>query len=438
MRKAATEPVESSRDVGESLESAVERSVRGRTVVLAVSGGRDSMSLMHAAVSGARARIACVATFDHNTGPHATAASALVSRVGDSLGVEVVTARADRAGRTEAEWRSERWAFLGRLAAERRAVVATAHTRDDQLETVLMRVMRGTGARGLAALAAESSVVRPLLGFNRETVAAYAERVGVEWLEDPSNASRAHLRNRVRLDLLPALMQRRPKLAAELLDIADRAARLRAELDALVEGSLVPRQSTGTVSVARELMRYYDANELALLWPALAARGGVMLDRRGTVRLAKFTINGDNGERIPLSGGFEAAIHSGQMIVRRSPSTESSAELLLAGGVKVGAFRFGTTSEGVSSLWSARLPAECRLTVRQWRPGDRMVPGGGHERRVKGLLRDAGVDAASRASWPVVLADDQIVWVPGVRRSYAASARSGRPVVTYHCERLDR
>jgi hypothetical protein len=57
---------------------------------------------------------------------------------------------------------------------------------------------------------------------------------------------------------------------------------------------------------------------------------------------------------------------------------------------------------------------------------------------VKGLLRDAGVDAASRGSWPVVLADDEIVWVPGVRRSSAASARSGRPVVTYHCERIDR
>lgn len=67
-----------------------------------------------------------------------------------------------------------------------------------------------------------------------------------------------------------------------------------------------------------------------------------------------------------------------------------------------------------------------------------MVPAGGNARRVKGLLRDAGVDAASRGAWPVVLADDEIVWVPGVRRSSAASARPGRPVVTYHCERIDR
>jgi tRNA(Ile)-lysidine synthetase-like protein len=110
----------------------------------------------------------------------------------------------------------------------------------------------------------------------------------------------------------------------------------------------------------------------------------------------------------------------------------------LSAGVQVGSFRFDARDEDVVSLWSAKLPTGKALTVRAWRPGDRMVPTGGDVRRVKGLLRDAGVDAASRGAWPVVLADDEIVWVPGVRRSSAASARSGRPVVTYHCERIDR
>ncbi len=67
-----------------------------------------------------------------------------------------------------------------------------------------------------------------------------------------------------------------------------------------------------------------------------------------------------------------------------------------------------------------------------------MVPAGAAgPRRVKGLLRDAGVDAARRAGWPVVLADDEIVWVPGVRRSDAATVRSGRPAWVYVCERID-
>ena len=139
-----------------------------------------------------------------------------------------------------------------------------------------------------------------------------------------------------------------------------------------------------------------------------------------------------------LSGGFEAVSHRGVLIVRRvSPGAPSGARGLSA-GVQVGSFRFDARDENVVSLWSAKLPAGAALTVRAWKPGDRMVPAGGYARRVKGLLRDAGVDAASRGAWPVVLADDEIVWVPGVRRSSAASARSGRPVVTYHCERIDR
>jgi tRNA(Ile)-lysidine synthetase-like protein len=105
-------------------------------------------------------------------------------------------------------------------------------------------------------------------------------------------------------------------------------------------------------------------------------------------------------------------------------------------GAQLGDFRFDARVEDVVSLWSATLPISSTLTVRVWKAGDRMIPAGGDERRVKGLLRDAGVDAASRSSWPVVLADDEIIWIPGVRRSSAASARPGRPVLTYHCERL--
>jgi len=89
-------------------------------------------------------------------------------------------------------------------------------------------------------------------------------------------------------------------------------------------------------------------------------------------------------------------------------------------------------------LWMAALPANHALSVRPWRPGDRMVPlGAAGPRRVKGLLRDSGLDALSRTGWPVVLAGDQIVWIPGVRRSIAATARPGRPELVYLCERID-
>jgi len=87
--------------------------------------------------------------------------------------------------------------------------------------------------------------------------------------------------------------------------------------------------------------------------------------------------------------------------------------------------------------WVADLPADRSLTIRAWRPADRMRPReGGAARRVKRFFGDARIPGPNRAGWPVVLADDEIVWIPGVRRSPAASERSGRPVVRYICERF--
>ena len=412
--------------------------LRARRVVLAVSGGRDSMSLMHAALAHAREAVSCVACFDHGTGAHARRALALVRRTAARRGVEVVAGRATMVGRSEAEWRAQRWSFLRGVALSRGAQVATAHTRDDQVETVLMRIMRGAGARGIAALAADGPVVRPLLGVSRDAVASYARSHRLAWVNDPTNRRAHHLRNRLRRDLLPAIARVRPELVGELAALSERAAALRAEVELFLDRELELAHRGSAVLVAREMLLRYDAQALALLWPAIAARGGVTLDRRGTDRLVAFTKGERNGARVPLSGGFEAVAHRGIIVVRRAGRGESAGEQRLAAGVRVGGFRFDEREAGVSSLWSARLPAASQLTVRTWMPGDRMVPVGGDARRVKGLLRDAGVDAARRIEWPVVLADDEIVWVPGVRRSSAASARSGRPVVTYHCERIDR
>jgi tRNA(Ile)-lysidine synthase len=91
-----------------------------------------------------------------------------------------------------------------------------------------------------------------------------------------------------------------------------------------------------------------------------------------------------------------------------------------------------------NDVWTAALPADCRLTMRQWRAGDRMrAAGASAARRVKRFFSDAGIAGPDRVGWPVVLADGEIVWIPGVRRSDAATDRSGRPVLRYRCERND-
>ena len=397
------------------------------------------MVLMEAVARAAAEHVASVATFDHGTGPAATRAASLVAERARALGLPVRTGVTPALARSEAAWRAQRMAFLSAVAQELDARIVTAHTLDDHVETVVMRAMRGSGARGLAGLLAPSAIGRPFVHLGRATIAECARLWNVPFVEDPTNLSRHHLRNRVRMDLLPALSRARPALPRELLDLSRRAAELRAEVDQWIDARLVIDRQDGGLAVDRADLAALGADALAFLWPALAARHGVTLDRRGTERLVSFTIQGVPGARIQLSGGVEAVRHRERVLVRRAPAPAASrAVALLRDGTTWGDWRFVAT-ETIGGRWTALLSGDKPLAVRAWRPGDRMVPEGSTTpRRLKGLFRDAGVDAGRRRDWPVVVAGDKVVWVPGVRRSLAAAARSGGPNVMFRCEYIYR
>jgi len=431
------------RDEGATAAALVTRAVRAELergpAVLAVSGGRDSMVLLEAAARVAPDRVAAVATFDHGTGAAATRAASLVEARARSLGLEVRRGLSHTPAATEAEWRAQRMEFLRAISRELGAHIVTAHTLDDHIETVLMRALRGSGARGLAGLLAPSSVGRPLLALTRSAVGECARAWRVSFVDDPTNVSRLYFRNRVRLDLLPALARVRPELTSELVALSRRAAALRVDLDDAIDAGVEWSLEGSSLVVARDDLVGFGASELALIWPALAARQGVTLDRRGTERLVSFTIQGAPGARIQLSGGVEAMRQRDRLLVRRVPRDVEVSTVRLEHGARWGDWRFVRHEGEVKDRWSAVLRAGEALSIRAWRPGDRMIPEGSTEpRRLKGLFRDAGVDAVRRRAWPVVVAGDEVVWVPGVRRSLAAPARSGRPIVTFRCEHIDR
>ena len=418
-------------------------------VVLAVSGGLDSMSLLEAAARWAPAGVVVgVATFDHGTGATATASVALVAERARALGIEAVIGRAAEPASDEAGWRRQRWRFLRGAAGARGAVVATAHTRDDQVETVVMRALRGAGARGLAGLAAPSPVLRPFLGVSRATLAAFAGASDVRWVEDPSNASRTHLRNRVRLDLMPAIARLRPDFGDEMLAIGARAAAWRREMEAVAATIAEWRAEDDELRVPLARLAGLTPDGLAALWPAIAALRGATLDRRGTRRLAEFTRSGRTNGAIQLSGGFEVVRRRSEFVIRaRRGHTsggrggESSDERPLVGvEERIGRWRLvpvtgdAEFSGADDDLWVARLPLGGRLTARDWRPGDRVRGSGGFAaRRVKRFFKDGGIAGVDRTGWPVVLLDGDIVWIPGLCRTIAATVPSGRPGVRYAC-----
>jgi len=318
-----------------SVESAVEESLAAcERAVLAISGGLDSMVLLTAAARLAPRlkRRLVVATFDHGTGRAAGRAAALVSRRAERFGIHCVSGRASTVGRREEEWRRARWQFLNEVATPRDAVVVTAHTLDDQVETVFIRILRDAGPRGLAGLYAESEIVRPFLNIPRATLAAYAQKNRVPFVNDPSNRDRKHLRNRIRLDILPSIVKQNPSFPTELLSLARASADWRRSLDDLLPNIDATEQSDGALRISRSSLAGYDAESLRVLWPALAARARVVMDRRGTHRAAEFTIKGETGGTIQLSGGVEILMRRDHMLLRRAArvQTRSSQPVLFA------------------------------------------------------------------------------------------------------------
>lgn len=284
--------------------------------VLAVSGGRDSMVLLDAMASARSHEIAAVATYDHGTGASATAAAALVEQEALQRGLPVVSGsaapkqrrREARAGADrEAAWRAARWRFLNAWAEELQATVLTAHTWDDQVETVVLRLLRDAGPRGLAGMlapAGEATPRRPFLPLGRAMLATYAEQRGVRWVEDPSNASLAFARNRVRHEILPALEAATPGFSDWAWDLSVRAAAWRARLTHWVDATLVPQRSDPhTLVLPVEPLAALTRGEWELLWPELAGRVGVVMDRRGIERAAAWAPTAQPGGEVPLSGG---------------------------------------------------------------------------------------------------------------------------------------
>lgn len=296
----------------EALES-VHRSVAalpsGRWL-LAVSGGRDSMALLDAFASARGHEVAGVASFDHGTGRAATRAVALVERTALALQLPVMTGvlaeqgQARAAARREASWREARWRFLRGWAAELRASVVTAHTWDDQVETVVLRLLRGSGPRGLAGMRVGDAIARPFLALRRDLVARYAAARRLAWVEDPSNASLAFARNRVRHEILPALERATPGFSAWCWSLSGRAATLRSALDAFVESSLAPvAVEPGCVAVPAAPLAGLSAEAAALVWPAVAARVGLAMDRRGIARVVAWAGTAMRGSVVQVSGG---------------------------------------------------------------------------------------------------------------------------------------
>jgi tRNA(Ile)-lysidine synthase len=207
---------------------------RGQVVLVAVSGGPDSMALLHvlARLAPPLGLVVQAHGVDHGLRAEAAreldVAEAFATRVGVAFGRTVV--EVGRGGNLQARARQARYAALAHAArAAGAAAIATAHHADDRAETLLMRLMRGAGPRGLAVLPPRAplpsepglELLRPLLRARRSSVRAHVARHHITFASDPSNADPRFLRARVRLELLPLLEELAPGIVDHLVALAD-------------------------------------------------------------------------------------------------------------------------------------------------------------------------------------------------------------------------
>jgi tRNA(Ile)-lysidine synthase len=224
------------------------------TVLAAVSGGGDSVALlraMSALKTGGEGRL-CAAHFNHRLRPEAEDDQRFVADLCARLQIECIAGSAEgqilasSTGRgIESAARSARYRFLeetaGRLGAR---FVVTAHTADDQAETILHRIVRGTGIRGLSGIArarplGHATLLRPLLGVRRRELAAYLDDLGQSHRHDSSNADLRFTRNRIRHDLLPRLRRQiNPEVVDALLRLGNVARESQAVIDLLIQSRL--------------------------------------------------------------------------------------------------------------------------------------------------------------------------------------------------------
>jgi tRNA(Ile)-lysidine synthase len=368
-------------------------------ILLAVSGGPDSIALLHALhATGCKIH---VAHLNHGLRVEATEDAACVEQFCVELGVpctigyvDVKTEKRKRGGSIQEVARAVRYEFLERMADEVGAdVIATAHTADDQAETILLNILRGTGTDGLRGIPERRGrIVRPLLGVTRSQIEQYCAENGLHPRQDASNKSTKYARNEVRLKLLPYLEARfNPQVGRALLRLAEIAGSESELLDSMAREWLGQRES---LSVA----------DLSALHLALQRR---VLHQWLSAACAPREIGFDEVERVrmALAKPFADTLPGGGIIEGDGASLWLRAQASAPERTEPVAVPIDIPGEAVFHEWRVRtvgfVPNGLDAIVRGRRRGERIALAAGHK-KLQDLFVDAKIPRAKRDTWPIL------------------------------------
>lgn len=425
----------------------------GSRVLAAVSGGADSVALLRVLLElkAELGMVLAVGHFNHLLrGAESDADEAFVADLATHHGMELFQTRQDVAGYAlanrlslETAGRSLRYEWLGQIAVEYKFDrVAVAHTVDDQAETVLMKFLRGAGTKGLAGIypvvdAEAFCLVRPLLGVSRAEVKEYLETLEQPWREDESNLDPRFRRNRVRHELLPLLEREyNPNIRQTLSETAE-INRAEEEEWARRSGELLRsmRASDGELRVGgfAELSLAMQRRVVKLFLESKR----VVADFQHVEEVRRCVL----GElsRVELAEEWVACRRNDCLVLERSAPTASPGSysylLPVPGEVAIPEIGCVVQAVPVPAEFAAEAPPGTllradllgpALRVRNWQHGDRYHPAySGSEEKLKRLFSEKKIPAEQRATWPVVVRGDEIVWVRNLAPAQAYCWREG-------------
>ncbi len=440
----------------------------GLRLAVGLSGGADSVALLRAlAARSAELGLVVHAAHLHHglRGEEADADLAFARDLAASLGLPFHEARVDVAAEAapatakpgepskpretiEEAARRLRYRWFRKLMSEVPLdAVATAHTLDDQAETVLAKFLRGAWTEGLSGIhpkleSPEGVILRPLLATTRGEIEAYLNELGQSWREDSSNRHLTYTRNRIRHELLPLLEGWNPRLREHLAQMSvlarDEEAWWQAELTRLAPQILMPGRPVrggGRAAGDAPPSLSIDVTRLAVLAPALqrrllrhaAAQLGAAPDFPSTQALLAMALAGRAGQKLELAQGLHAErthrelrLDAGQISQSEADGTPPEYTATIPSEIDAPAFGLRLRIEVSSGVIATPVAGQGigrprMVTLRNWKPGDRVtLRHSSGPRKVKEVLERLRVTGTSRALWPVLELEGRVVWMKGV------------------------
>ena len=440
----------------------------GDRVGIAVSGGADSVALLRLMLE-LRDELGIVLSVIHLNhklrGADSDADEQFVCGLARSHKLEILAESrdvksfsAEKKLSLEAAAREARYEFFRRILLSQVNRVATAHTLDDQAETVLLKLTRGAGTRGLAGIYPKKAVshqpsaiskdqpdlnrdvktiIRPLLGSRRSAVRSYLAEVGQAWHEDASNQDLRHTRNRIRQEILPLLERNVNPAVCETLSESAEIARVEEEywvkeIDCLLPEIWSANEHGGELKLSSRSL------PLALrrrLLRAAAENLGLALEFR---QVEEILGDGSGKGSSVLPGQWTVMRHGDIVTFTRARQTvsEYQYELPVPGKVSVAEAEIvletsvpdgSDLSHKGDDLVHSRF-AQHKWVVRNWRAGERFWPAHTKEpKKIKELLQDRHITGQEKQRWPVIACGDDIIWMKrfGVCRDFQANGGDG-------------